>query len=343
MALQLKRNTGLHNWMLQAASKSFLTPRSDRCDNSGRRCYQNRESRSPHGCGHSLSYELADHSTELFPMGHVNYSEPEPNGAGLILKEQNMTELSGKVIIVTGAGQGIGLGVATYLAEKGATTVIAEFNADTAAAAQSKLTGEGLDVLGLECDVTKRPDVDKVVAKAIERYGRIDGVVNNAQWTSPGVPFIEQDEDSLRHSMESGAFGTVRFMQAVYPHMKRQGGGSIVNVTSATALQGIFPRAGYVASKGAVMSLTRIAAREWGPDNIRVNAYGPYAMTAALEMWANTQPEAFEELKKQSALGYIGDAAKDIAPAVAFLLGDESHYMTGQVFMVDGGQYVSPV
>lgn len=254
-----------------------------------------------------------------------------------------MSDLSGKVIIITGAGQGIGLGVATHIAESGASTVIAEFNPDTAKAAEQDLVARGLDALGLVCDVTLRADVDRVVAETIERYGRVDGVVNNAQWTSPGVPFIDQDEESLRHSMESGAFGTVRFMQAVYPHMKAQGGGSIVNVTSATALQGIFPRAAYVASKGAVMALTRIAAREWGPDNIRVNAYGPYAMTEALETWSRTQPAAFEELKKQAALGYIGDPARDIAPAVEFLLSDASHYVTGQIFMVDGGQYVSPV
>lgn len=254
-----------------------------------------------------------------------------------------MNDLSGKVVIVTGAGQGIGLGVATHLAERGASTVIAEFNADTAAAAERELTARGFDVLGLTCDVTSRADVDAVVAATIERYGRVDAVVNNAQWTSPGVPFVEQSEESLRHSMESGAFGTVRMMQAVYPHMKAQGGGSIVNVTSATAVQGIFPRAAYVASKGAVMALTRIAAREWGPDRIRVNAYGPYAMTDALETWSRTQPDAFDALKKQSALGYIGDAERDIAPAVAFLVGDDSHYITGQVFMVDGGQYVSPI
>ena len=98
----------------------------------------------------------------------------------------------------------------------------------------------------------------------------------------PGVPFIEQTDEQFRTLMEPGGFGTARFMQAVHPQMKEQGGGSIVNVTSSSALQGIFPRAAYVASKGAAMAITRIAAREWGPDRIRVNADGPYAMGDAL-------------------------------------------------------------
>ena len=251
--------------------------------------------------------------------------------------------VSGKSVIITGAGQGIGFDLARYLLKRGARITMAEYNADTASKAEATLKGEGGDVVCVVADVRDRAAVDTVVEEAIGAFGTIDAIINNAQNSYAGLPFEAHEEEHLRQSMETGAFGSIRLMQAVFPFMKAAGGGSIVNVVSSTAVQGFPGGLAYVASKGALMAITRAAAREWGQYGIRVNAYAPSAHSPATEKFAARDPDQYKAILAGIPLGRLGDPLEDIASAVAFLVSDDSHFMTGQVFAIDGGQYISPI
>src|SRR5579859_1913279 len=201
-----------------------------------------------------------------------------------------MSALKDRVAIITGGGQGLGLGIAIALASEGANLVLTGRTETKLRKAETMLKEHGVQVLVVPGDTRKRADADKTVALAIEHFGRIDVLVNNAQSSTPGVPLEAVTDENWCETLESGLYGTLYFMQAVLPHMKQQGSGRIVNFASRTGIEGTQGFAPYAAAKEGIRALSRVAAREWGPFGITVNVVCPAALTPAAAAYLEANP-----------------------------------------------------
>jgi NAD(P)-dependent dehydrogenase (short-subunit alcohol dehydrogenase family) len=253
-----------------------------------------------------------------------------------------MTEhgVAGRVIIVTGAGQGIGRGMAHHLGKHGASIVVAEWKAHRAERTVSELKELGVDSLAAVCDISQREQIDDMVARTVERFGRVDALINNAQTFRPTTPIADVVEDDVDVLYGSGPKGTLWAMQAVYPHMRAAHWGRIVNFASAAGIIGMTGYAAYNASKEAIRALTRTAAREWGRDGIVVNCICPGAASKRGQDYAARDADAHEQFIRDHPVGRLGDPEDDIAPVALFLCSDASRYLTGQTLMVDGGGFL---
>jgi NAD(P)-dependent dehydrogenase (short-subunit alcohol dehydrogenase family) len=253
----------------------------------------------------------------------------------------NPADIDGRVVIVTGGGGGVGRGLVRHLASAGAQVVIPEWNPDTLDEAVKELEAKGLPCLGVHTDVSQRASIEAMVDATIERFGRVDGLVNNAQDLSAGMqPLAEATEKEFDSHFNSGVKGTLWAMQAVYPHMKGAGWGRIVNVGSSAGLIGMKGLGVYGAAKEAIRSLTRSAAREWAADGIVVNCYCPVSTRHAPDPEPGTYgDDAYKIMYALMPHGYNGDPETDLGPTVAFLLSDDCRYLTGQTLTLDGGTY----
>jgi NAD(P)-dependent dehydrogenase (short-subunit alcohol dehydrogenase family) len=250
-----------------------------------------------------------------------------------------MGKLDGTVAIVTGATGGIGRGIVAALLRQGARVVATDLRQESLDAAVAEL-GAGEALFAVPADIANRDDVHRVVAATIDRFGRLDGLVNNAS-ASRNKLLVECTDDDMTLALNTSVWATFYFMQECYPHLKVRGG-SIVNFGSGAAISGQPKNGTYAAGKEAVRGLTRTAVREWGPDKIRINVVLPFAASPAMLQWAKDFPDLYKNSLASLALGYAGDPEDDIAPVVAWLLSDESRYVTGQTIAVDGGQIVRP-
>jgi NAD(P)-dependent dehydrogenase (short-subunit alcohol dehydrogenase family) len=245
--------------------------------------------------------------------------------------------LDDKVVIVTGAGQGIGAGIALAAAAEGASVVAAGRTFEKVEAMAAQIAERGVGSLAVKCDVRRRDEVDAAVGAALERFGRIDGVVNNAQMVALG-PVIDITEKDARRTWESGFLGSLWFMQAAYPALK-EAKGAVVNLGTGSALRNDLPGFTlYAGTKEMIRTMTRMAALEWGADGIRVNAVIPNGMSPGLEMWSQFAAKEFEDFVSTIPLGRVGRLEEDVGRAVAFLLSEDAAYVTGSTLMVDGGQ-----
>lgn len=249
-----------------------------------------------------------------------------------------MTEpkrLAGKVVLVTGAGQGVGRGTALALAREGACVALAGRTVSKCEAVAAEIDASGGSSIALACDVTDRKQIEAAIAATAGRFGRLDALVNNAQ-TSVRRLLAETTPEDVDVCWRSGPLATLHAMQAALP-LLRVRGGSIVNFGSSTAIDGNVTFGAYAMAKEAIRGLSRVAAREWGRYGIRVNVVVPNALSPAAEQFSKDEPERFRKLTRAMPLGRMGDPETDIGRAVVALVSDDLAYLTGDTLMLTGG------
>ena len=252
-----------------------------------------------------------------------------------------MQTLAGRVAIVTGAGQGIGLGISRALAGEGMHTVVVDRDRSAADDAVAQLTEIGTEGIGVVGDVSDSELAGRAVDAAVSTFGRLDALINGAQAMRNSVPFEEHTDADSELAISTGLWGAFRFMRAAFPHL-RERGGSIVNIVSSAGTHGLAGFAGYAAAKEGIRGLTKVAANEWGPLEIRVNAIAPQATSAAMEAYLDAHPERRDAKLAQRPIKRDGDAEADIGRTVVFLVGPDSRYITGVTLMVNGGLTIMP-
>jgi len=244
-----------------------------------------------------------------------------------------MSRLIGKVSLITGAAQGIGLATAKKFAQEGAVVVVCDIHAEAVNAAVAQCQAFGAQVEGHAMDVTQRDQVDAVVAAVLARHGRIDVLVNNAGITQD-ARLQNMTQDQFDRVIDVNLRGVFHCAQAVANTMVAQGSGVILNASSVVGIYGNFGQTNYAASKFGVIGFTKTWSRELGPKGVRVNAVAPGFIATPI---LSTIPEkVIAEMAQRVPLRRLGQP-EEIANVYAFLASDEASYINGEVIEVSGG------
>lgn len=266
-----------------------------------------------------------------------------------------MSFLNGKTAIITGGGRAvlesgacgsIGYGIATAYAKEGANLVLTGRNVQKLTDAKEELERlYGVKVLPVQADVSAGADneavVGNVVKQAMDAFGRIDVLINNAQASASGVPLAQHTTEQFDLALYSGLYAAFYYMKACYPHLVETKG-TVINFASGAGLFGNYGQCSYAAAKEGIRGLSRVAATEWGKDGVNVNVICPLAWTAQLEKFEKAYPDAFKANVKMPPMGHFGDVEKEIGRVCVQLASPDFKYMSGETITLEGGMGLRP-
>ncbi|HEY77012.1 MAG TPA: SDR family oxidoreductase [Thermoflexia bacterium] len=253
-----------------------------------------------------------------------------------------MTEfpLTGKVAIITGASRGIGRAIALRLAQAGAKVTVSSRKLENVEKVAEEVRAAGGEALAVQAHVGYADQVEAMVERTVETFGRVDIAVNNAATNPHFGPILTADEGQWDKILDTNLKSVFRVAKAVAPHMRAQGGGKIINIGSIAGLRPSPAMGIYSVSKAGVIMLTQVLALELAPDNIQVNAIAPGVIKTRFSQILWQTPQLAEPILKGTPLGRFGEP-EDVAGLALFLASPASDYVTGAVFVVDGGMNVA--
>jgi NAD(P)-dependent dehydrogenase (short-subunit alcohol dehydrogenase family) len=247
-----------------------------------------------------------------------------------------------RVAVITGAGDGIGRGIARRFAAEGARVLVAELDKDRGALVADELIDEfGIEARFMQTDVSDQAANEKMIEVANDEWGTVDILVNNA-WGGGSLKRVEhKTNDDFDHGMRVGFYGPMWAMRAAFPIMKAQQRGNVINICSLNGVNAHMGTVDYNTAKEALRALTRSAAREWAPHGLTCNVICPAAKTAAAKRVFELNPELEVSADASNPMGRMGDPEADIAPVALFLASDDANYLTGNTLFVDGGSHIN--
>lgn len=249
-------------------------------------------------------------------------------------------DLSGRVALITGGNGGIGLGMALGLAQAGADIVIAARDQEKMTNAKAMIEETGVQVLTASVDVADRSSIDKMVAASVERFGRLDVLVANAGINIRKMPQDFSPEE-WQKILDVNLNGPFHCAQAVYPQMKKQGGGKVITIGSMASIFGLPFASAYASTKGGIVQMTRVLATAWAKDNIQANAILPGWIDTEMTRRARADVDGLHDrVEKRTPAGRWGEP-EDFAGIAVFLASPASDFVTGTAIPVDGGYSIS--